>query len=111
MVIGKVFDLAHLVADLDATDRLLRPGLRVRARLRRHEQAAHRPASPVVVGDQCFEPIKPSDQAEANDTTASLQGPLRDRFHSIAWYIDDLGRSSPTSSPTTSASSTSPGGR
>lgn len=90
-MIGKLFHLAHLVEDLDATDRLYDEIFDCERYYRAYEKAARREASLLVVADQCLEPIQPS--ADPDDATSPL-GRFRSRFgnrlHSIAWYVDDI---------------------
>jgi catechol 2,3-dioxygenase-like lactoylglutathione lyase family enzyme len=89
--IGKLFHLAHLVEDLDATDRLYDEVFACERYYRGYERAARRDASLVVVCDQCMEPIAPSaDPADAQTPLARFKSRFGNRLHSIAWYVDDI---------------------
>ena len=59
-MIGKLFHLAHLVDDLDETDRMYDQVFDCERYYRAYEKAARREASLLVVADQCMEPIQPS---------------------------------------------------
>jgi catechol 2,3-dioxygenase-like lactoylglutathione lyase family enzyme len=90
-MIGKLFHLAHLVDDLDATDLLYDEVFACQRYYRGYEKAARRTASLVVVCDQCMEPIAPSaDPADAGTPLGRFKARFGNRFHSIAWYVDDI---------------------
>ena len=90
-MIGKLFHLAHLVDDLDATDRLYDEVFDCDRYYRAYEPAARREASLLVVSDQCFEPIMPSsDPADSASPLGRFKKRFGNRFHSIAWYVDDI---------------------
>jgi hypothetical protein len=90
-VIGKLFHLAHLVEDLDATDRIYDDVFACERYYRGYEKAARRKASLVIVCDQCLEPIMPSaDPADAKTPLGRFKSRFGNRLHSIAWYVDDI---------------------
>ncbi|MGF1600049.1 MAG: VOC family protein [Acidimicrobiales bacterium] len=90
-MIGKLFHLAHLVDDLDATDRLYDAVFDCHRYYRDYERAARREASLLVVCDQCFEPIMPSsDPDDAASPLGRFKARFGNRFHSIAWYVEDI---------------------
>ena len=90
-MIGKLFHLAHLVDDLDATDRLYDEVFDCQRYYRAYEKAARREASLLVVCDQCMEPILPSsDPADATTPLGRFRSRFGLRLHSIAWYVDDI---------------------
>ena len=90
-MIGKLFHLAHLVDNLDATDRLYDEVFDCERYYRAYEPAARREASLLVVSDQCFEPIMPSsDPADSASPLGRFRSRFGNRFHSIAWYVDDI---------------------
>jgi catechol 2,3-dioxygenase-like lactoylglutathione lyase family enzyme len=90
-MIGKLFHLAHLVDDLDATDRLYDEVFACQRYYRNYEKAARREASLLIVCDQCFEPIMPSaDPADAGTPLGRFKARFGNRIHSIAWYVDDI---------------------
>lgn len=90
-MIGKLFHLAHLVEDLDATDRLYDEVFACQRYYRNYEKAARREASLLIVCDQCFEPIMPSaDPADAGTPLGRFKARFGNRIHSIAWYVDDI---------------------
>jgi catechol 2,3-dioxygenase-like lactoylglutathione lyase family enzyme len=90
-MIGKLFHLAHLVDDLDATDQLYDDVFACQRYYRRYEKAARREASLLIVCDQCMEPIEPSaDPADARTPLGRFKTRFGNRLHSIAWYVDDI---------------------
>jgi catechol 2,3-dioxygenase-like lactoylglutathione lyase family enzyme len=90
-MIGKLFHLAHLVDDLDATDRLYDDVFACERYYHGYEKAARRAASLVVVCDQCMEPIAPSaDPADAGTPLGRFKARFGNRLHSIAWYVADI---------------------
>ena len=90
-MIGKLFHLAHLVDDLDATDRLYDEVFDCERYYRGYEKAARREASLLVVADQCMEPIQPSsDPDDAQSPLGRFRARFGSRMHSIAWYVDDI---------------------
>ena len=92
-MIGKLFHLAHLVDDLDSTDRLYDEVFGCERYYRRYERAARREASLLVIADQCMEPIQPSsDPADAGTPLGRFKSRFGNRLHSIAWYVDDIER-------------------
>ncbi len=91
-MIGKLFHLAHLVENLDATDRLYDDVFACQRYYRAYEKAARREASLLIVCDQCMEPIMPSaDPADAGSPLGRFKARFGNRLHSIAWYVDDIG--------------------
>jgi extradiol dioxygenase family protein len=90
-MIGKLFHLAHLVDDLDATDKLYDDVFACQRYYRGYEKPARREASLVIVCDQCMEPIMPSsDPADAGSPLGRFKKRFGNRLHSIAWYVDDI---------------------
>ncbi len=90
-MIGRLFHLAHLVDDLDATDRLYDEVFAGERYYHGYERPARRTASLVVVADQCMEPIAPSaDAADARTPLGRFKSRFGNRLHSIAWYVDDI---------------------
>lgn len=90
-MIGKLYHLAHIVEDLDATDRLYFEVFDCLRPYSNYEKAASRDASIIIISDQCLEPIQPSeDPADAHTPLASFRTQYGYRLHSIAWYVDDI---------------------
>lgn len=90
-MIGKLFHLAHLVDDLDATDRLYDDVFACQRYYHGYERPARREASLLVVADQCMEPIQPSaDPDDAGWPLQRFKARFGNRLHSIAWYVDDI---------------------
>jgi extradiol dioxygenase family protein len=90
-MIGKLFHLAHLVNDLESTDRLYDDVFDCERYYHGYERPARREASLVVVADQCLEPIQPSsDSADAGWPLQKFKARFGNRLHSIAWYVDDI---------------------
>ena len=91
-MIGKLFHLAHLVEDLEATDRLYDEVFDCQRYYRAYEKAARREASLLIVADQCMEPIQPSaNPDDAKTPLRRFRSRFGNRLHSIAWYVDDIG--------------------
>lgn len=90
-MIGKLFHLAHLVDDLEATDRLYDDVFDCERYYHGYERPARRTASLLVVADQCMEPIQPSaDPDDAGWPLQRFKSRFGNRLHSIAWYVDDI---------------------
>lgn len=90
--VGKVFHLAHVVEDLDPVDRWYDEVFGCERYYRAVAKFAMREASLLVISDLCMEPIQVAKGLEGADKAPigrflSRFGP---RFHSIAWYVDDL---------------------
>lgn len=90
-VIGKLFHLAHLVEDLEATDRLYDDVFACERIYHDYERFGRRTASLNIVADQCLEPVWPSDDpADAERPVQRFKSRWGNRLHSIAWYVDDI---------------------
>jgi catechol 2,3-dioxygenase-like lactoylglutathione lyase family enzyme len=90
-IIGKLFHLAHLVEDLEATDRLYDDVFACERIYHDYEHPARRTASLNIVADQCFEPMWLSDDpSDAGRTLQRFESRYGKRLHSIAWYVEDI---------------------
>jgi catechol 2,3-dioxygenase-like lactoylglutathione lyase family enzyme len=90
--VGKEFHLLHVVSDLDAADEWYDRVFSVRRFVRNYMKAAMRKASLVLLGDFVMEPAQP---VQLPGWESSALGKFYTRFgqhfHSLAWYVDDLG--------------------
>lgn len=90
-MIGKLYHLAHIVHDVDATDRLYFDVFDCLRPYRAFDKTGRRDASLAIISDQCMEPIHPSDNpADAHTPLARFRARFGNRMHSIAWYANDL---------------------
>jgi len=91
--IKKEFHLLHVVADLDAADAWYDNVFAVRRFVRNTMKAAMRKASLVLIGDFVMEPAQPMQRFQGWERSALGKFYTRygQHFHSLAWYVDDLG--------------------
>jgi catechol 2,3-dioxygenase-like lactoylglutathione lyase family enzyme len=90
--IGKIFHLTHVVKDLDAADRWYDEIFAVNRFYHGYEPLAARDASLVLIGDLVVEPVMLATQPNAEHTPiGKFLARFGEHFHSIAWYVDDLG--------------------
>jgi catechol 2,3-dioxygenase-like lactoylglutathione lyase family enzyme len=92
--IGKNFHVIHMTDDLQGLDswyddvfsvhRFMTPSYMV---------AEKRDASLVLIGDLCIEPLAPSFHVEGWDSMplGRFYNRFNNRWHSIAWYVQDMG--------------------
>ncbi|NOT54753.1 MAG: hypothetical protein HOP18_09135 [Deltaproteobacteria bacterium] len=90
--IGKAFHLLHVVEDLDAVDGWYDDVFAVRRFVRNAMKAAMRKASLVLIADFVMEPAQPLRHIQGWETSAlgRFYSRYGQRFHSLAWYVDDL---------------------
>jgi catechol 2,3-dioxygenase-like lactoylglutathione lyase family enzyme len=89
--IGKEFHLLHVVSDLDAADDWYDRIFSVRRFVRNYMKAAMRKASLVLLGDFVMEPAQPVQKPGwEKSALGKFYSRFGQRFHSIAWYVDDL---------------------
>ncbi len=89
--IGREFHLLHVVGDLDAADEWYDRIFSVRRFVRNYMKAAMRKASLVLLGDFVMEPAQPVQQPGwEKSALGKFYARFGQRFHSIAWYVDDL---------------------
>ncbi|MGH7987900.1 MAG: VOC family protein [Candidatus Binataceae bacterium] len=90
--IGKLFHLTHVVDDLDAVDRWYDEVFSVTRFYRGYEKLAGREASLIAIGDVVMEPMMPARVPELrNQSVKKFHDRFGQHFHSIAWYVDDVG--------------------
>jgi hypothetical protein len=90
--IGKEFHLLHVVQDLDAADEWYDRVFSVRRFVRNYMKAAMRKASLVLIGDFVMEPAQPVQQPGwEKSALGKFYSRFGQHFHSLAWYVDDLG--------------------
>ena len=90
--IGKVFHLTHLVDDLDACDRWYDQVFAVNRFYRGYEKAAVRDASLIAIGEVVMEPLSLAKVPDAEKSPiGKFKARFGQRFHSIAWYVDNVG--------------------
>jgi catechol 2,3-dioxygenase-like lactoylglutathione lyase family enzyme len=90
--IGKNFHLTHVVKDLEAADRWYDEIFAVNRFYHGYEKLAAREASLVLIGDLVMEPVMLAKQPNAEQTPiGKFLARFGEHFHSIAWYVDDLG--------------------
>jgi hypothetical protein len=93
--IGKEFHLLHVVSDLDAVDEWYDRIFSVRRFVRNYMKAAMRKASLVLIGDFVMEPAQPvQSPGWEKSALGKFYGRYGQRFHSLAWYVDDLRQAS-----------------
>ncbi len=91
--IGKEFHLLHVVNDLDAVDDWYDRIFAVRRFVRNYMRAAKRKASLVLIGDFVMEPAQPvRTEGWEKSALGKFYNRYGQRFHSIAWYVNDLGQ-------------------
>jgi catechol 2,3-dioxygenase-like lactoylglutathione lyase family enzyme len=89
--IGKEFHLLHVVSDLDAADEWYDRVFSVRRFVRNYMKAAMRKASLVLLGDFVMEPAQPVQRPGwEKSALGKFYTRFGQRFHSLAWYVDDL---------------------
>lgn len=90
--IGKEFHLLHVVEDLDAADGWYDDIFAVRRFVRNAMKAAMRKASLVLIADFVMEPAQPLRHVQGWEKSAlgRFYSRYSQRFHSLAWYVDDL---------------------
>jgi catechol 2,3-dioxygenase-like lactoylglutathione lyase family enzyme len=90
--IGKLFHLTHVVDDLDAVDAWYDEVFSVHRFYRGYEKLAGREASLLTIGDVVMEPMMPARVEELrNPSVKRFHDRFGQHFHSIAWYVDDVG--------------------
>lgn len=90
-MIGKLYHLAHIVENVDATDRLYYDVFDCLRPYRAYDETGRRDASLAIISDLCLEPIHPSDDpADAHTPLSRFRTRFGNRLHSIAWYANDL---------------------
>ncbi len=90
--IGKIFHLTHVVKDIEAADRWYDEIFAVNRFYHGYEKLAAREASLVLIGDLVMEPVMLSKVPNAEKTPiGKFLSRFGEHFHSIAWYVDDLG--------------------
>ncbi len=90
--IGKLFHLTHLVNDLDACDRWYDQVFAVNRFYRGYEKQAVRDASLIAIGEVVMEPLSLAKVPDAEKSPiGKFKARFGQRFHSIAWYVDDVG--------------------
>jgi catechol 2,3-dioxygenase-like lactoylglutathione lyase family enzyme len=90
--IGKEFHLLHVVSDLDAADEWYDKIFSVRRFVRNYMKAAMRKASLVLIGDFVMEPAQPVQKPGwEKSALGKFYSRFGQHFHSIAWYVNDLG--------------------
>jgi catechol 2,3-dioxygenase-like lactoylglutathione lyase family enzyme len=95
--IGKLFHLTHVVDDLDAVDAWYDDVFAVERFYRGYEKLAGREASLIAIGEVVLEPMMPARVEEVrNESVKRFHDRFGQHFHSIAWYVDDVGAISET---------------
>ncbi len=90
--IGKLFHLTHVVDDLDAVDAWYDDVFAVERFYRGYEKLAGREASLIAIGGVVLEPMMPARVEELrNPSVKRFHDRFGQHFHSIAWYVDDVG--------------------
>ncbi len=90
--IGKLFHLTHVVNDLDAVDKWYDDVFAVKRFYRGYEKLAGREASLIAIGEVIMEPMMPAQRGDAtNQSVAKFHQRFGQHFHSIAWYVDNVG--------------------
>jgi catechol 2,3-dioxygenase-like lactoylglutathione lyase family enzyme len=90
--IGKIFHLTHVVKDLEAADRWYDEIFAVNRFYHGYEKLAAREASLILIGDLVVEPVMLAKEPNAERTPiGKFLSRFGEHFHSIAWYVDDLG--------------------
>jgi catechol 2,3-dioxygenase-like lactoylglutathione lyase family enzyme len=90
--IGKIFHLTHVVNDLAAVDRWFDEIFAVNCFYHGFEKLAAREASLVLIGDLVMEPVMLAKVPDADRTPiGKFLARFGQHFHSIAWYVDDVG--------------------
>ena len=90
--IGKIFHLTHVVKDLAAVDRWFDEIFAVNRFYHGYEKLAAREASLVLIGDLVMEPVMLAKVPDADRTPiGKFLARFGQHFHSIAWYVDDVG--------------------
>ncbi len=90
--IGKIFHLTHVVKDLAAVDRWFDDIFAVNRFYHGYEKLAAREASLVLIGDLVMEPVMLAKVPDADRTPiGKFLSRFGQHFHSIAWYVDDVG--------------------
>jgi catechol 2,3-dioxygenase-like lactoylglutathione lyase family enzyme len=90
--IGKIFHLTHVVKDLEAVDRWYDEIFAVNRFYHGYEKLAAREASLLLIGDLVMEPVMLAKEPNAERTPiGKFLARFGEHFHSIAWYVDNLG--------------------
>jgi len=90
--IGKIFHLTHVVKDLAACDRWYDEIFAVNRFYHGFEKLAAREASLLLIGDLVMEPVMLAKVPDAERTPiGKFLGRFGEHFHSIAWYVDNVG--------------------
>jgi catechol 2,3-dioxygenase-like lactoylglutathione lyase family enzyme len=89
--IGKIFHLTHLVDELDACDQWYDEVFAVNRFYRGYEKLAVRDASLMAIGEIVMEPLSLAKVPDAEKSPiGKFKARFGQRFHSIAWYVDDV---------------------
>jgi extradiol dioxygenase family protein len=90
--IGKLFHLTHVVDDLAAMDRWYDEVFAVNRFYHGYEKLAGRDASLIAIGEVIMEPMSPAKVENLkNPSVKKFHDRFGQHFHSIAWYVDDVG--------------------
>lgn len=90
--IGKLFHVTHVVDDLAAVDRWYDEVFAVNRFYHGYEKLAGRDASLIAIGDVIMEPMSPAKVENLrNPSVKKFHDRFGQHFHSIAWYVDDVG--------------------
>ncbi len=90
--IGKLFHLTHVVDDLEAVDKWYDDLFSVTRFYNGYEELAGRNASLIAIGDVIMEPMMPARvEPLKNPSVKKFHDRFGQHFHSIAWYVDDVG--------------------
>src|ERR1700720_1977223 len=90
--IGKNFHLTHVVKNLEAADRWFDEIFAVNRFYHGYEKVAAREASFVLIGGLVMEPVMLVKQPNAEQMPiGKFLARFGEHFHSIAWYVDDVG--------------------
>ncbi len=89
--IGKLFHLTHVVSDLDAVDQWYDEVFAVCRFYRAYMKPAVRKASLLTIGDCVMEPVQLARVPGAEQSPiGKFYARFGQRFHSIAWYVDNV---------------------
>ena len=89
--IGKLFHLTHVVSDLDAVDQWYDEVFAVCRFYRAYMKPAVREASLLTIGDCVMEPVQLARVPGAEQSPiGKFYARFGQRFHSIAWYVDNV---------------------
>ncbi|HXW83138.1 MAG TPA: VOC family protein [Candidatus Binataceae bacterium] len=90
--IGRLFHLTHVVSDLRKVDQWYDEVFGVTRYYHGYAPAAGRDASLIAIGNLIMEPMAPARVAKLrNPSVKKFHERFGQHFHSIAWYVDDVG--------------------